>query len=239
MRNHALLHLFDGRTHFGNAGQNGRVRGDRGIQQDRLPLGCDDVALIVKGHRQFAKIFGIGIGLHHGHITDHGRVGARCPVRAVRKQRMRMPAHDHVDARHRFGNCDVHGQTNMGQRDDLVHTLSFERGDIGLQRFDLILKDDVIAGGGCVHRIGCQSGNDANLLAADLKHHVVFHLAHQRRFVFDVEVARNHRKGHRVNKGRQASRTIVELVVADGHDVIADVFHELSLGSPFIGGVEQ
>ena len=68
---------------------------------------------------------------------------------------------------------------------------------------------------------------------------MVLHLVFQQWLAAQIEVARDHGKGHHVDEVGQFRRAIVKLVVAHGHRVIAHLLHELSFSRTFVSSVEQ
>ena len=82
-----------------------------------------------------------------------------------------MSAHHHVDAGNPGDHLLVADVADMGQRDDLVDTLAFELLDLGRDGLDVVGDGDVGSGRSDFGGVGGDRADDADLLAADFKHH--------------------------------------------------------------------
>ena len=244
-RAHHLGHGgLDRAGQFGNTRGNRRIRRDRGVQQHCVALGIDHRARIVEGDGQMAQILGIGIGLHDRHqracrVADPQRIGPVAVGVILAEIGVGMAAHDHIDARYRFGDADIGRQAHMGQRDDLIDTLRGQRIDIGLQGGDLILEDHVRAGRRDFLCIARQRRDDTDLHAVHIQNDMILHPARKRGIGADIEIARQDRKADRVKQRQKPLGAVVELVIAQRHGVKADGLHELARRRTAIGGEEQ
>ena len=146
----------------------GLVRRHARVEKHGVALGIEHLARVVETHLEMAEVFRIGIGLHDRHhhavgVRDEGRIGPVAVGIVLAEVAVGMAAHDHVDAGHGLGDADVGGQAHMGQRDDDLDALLGQRVHVALQRVDLFLEDDGIAGRGNLHRVARERRDDADL----------------------------------------------------------------------------
>ena len=127
----------------------------------------------------------------------------------------------------------------MGQRDDLGDAFRLKRRDVRGQRRHLVLEGHVRPGRRGLDRVRRQRRDDADPLAADVQHDVIGNLARQHVRRADVDVAGDHREADPVDEFGQFLGAVVEFVVADRHDVEADLLHHLGLDSALVGRVHQ
>ena len=223
---------------LGDAVQRRLVLGHGGVDQDRLAGGGDDLTCVVEGDHQFAEVLAVGVGLHDGGVADHRRVRPLGALHVAQK-RVGVPAHDHVHASGVLGHALVDVVGRVAEDDDLVHALLCQPVHLRLHGLDRIGEDDVGAGGGELVGVLGREADQADALAADLDHGALLDGVRQDRLAAHIGVGHQDGELDRVHEVAQDLGAVVELVVADGHGVVAERVHHLGRQRALVVVVEQ
>ena len=205
--------------------------------------GLDDAG-VIESHLQVTEIFGIGIGGDDRHLNaarplHQRRIGTGGLRIGGGKVGVAVAADDHVDAVHGLGDFLVAQIADMGEQHDLVDAGVGDLLHGFLEVGNLVGEQDAVARRGRFIGIGCENGDDGNLLATEILDDIALELVGDGAVETGQRVAGNHRELERVDELGEFLRTVIEFVIADGHGVETDAVHEFRNRRALVAGVVE